>query len=550
MTDGTPYPSAGRYVVRWIERSLVHGEGDILGQPVRLQRFWKYVIERMYQFDPATGRLIHDRVLVGIPKGNIKTETIGQIGDAELLGWLAPVSPHVVISAASWDNANRLFGAARLAIEGDGEDKVSPLLPFVKPGEHLLDDRILRPDRPGRLYRTAAVAGTQDGGLPTAHLGDELHEWEGERRERVWTVQGKSLRKRRVPRPLPEWIARELGIDTLYGALQIGITTADDTLDSLLGRLYTHGLAVASGEVVDPGFLFLWWQAGLRVVGADGEATPGWDLTDPDERRQAILEANPAVGSALTLDSLERSYMDPTVPLDEFLRYNLDIFVSHPDAWLPESVIDGRRRDAMKVGAPPPDKTPIVVGFDGSNNRDCTALVGWTLDDDYGFVIDAWEPEGGQPVPRVEVDAAVHRAFTTWDVVEFAGDPPGWRTELETWEAEFGAREHDDKLDRVTGSGRVLRFPTFAYNRFGPACAEFKTAFLVGGPTYDGHPMLVRHFKNARRQDTRHGQVIVKESKSSSRRIDLADAAIIARHRARWHAAHRVARARGRAWSF
>ena len=226
--------------------------------------------------------------------------------------------------------------------------------------------------------------------------------------------------------------------------------------------------------------------------------------------------------------------------LDDFLRYNGDLFVSHPDAWLTEAIIDGRRRSARKVEPPPPPGTPIVVGFDGSNNRDCTGLVGWTIDTDYGFVIDAWEPEDGEPVPRREVDAAVHRAFATWDVVEFDGDPPGWRTELEGWEAEFGTREHDEKNDRIVGSGRVLRFPTFVYSRFGPACAEFKTAFIVGGPTYDGHPMLVRHLKNARRQDTRHGQVIVKESKSSVRRIDLADAAVIARHRARWHAAHRA----------
>jgi phage terminase large subunit-like protein len=544
LPDGRAYPTMGRLVGRWIERSLVHGEGDALGEPVILEPFQQYILDRIYQYDPATGRLLYNRVLIGVGKGNSKTELAAHIGLAELLGPIAPRSPNVPVSAASWDQANKLFGAARYAIEGDGQEKKGPLAPFFRAGDTILDDEIRRPDRPGKLYRIAAVAGTNDGGLPTCTLGDELHEWEGERRERVWTVMGKGIHKRRVPRELSPKVAAALGIDAIYGALQIGITTAGDTLDSLLGRLFTHGVAVATGEVEDPSFLFLWWQMRVKVRREDQESAQGWDLTVPEERHQAILEANPAAGAFLPVEGLEASYDDPTVPFDDFLRYNGNLFVSHPDAWISEALVDGRRKDPHQVGQPPPKGTPIVVGFDGSNNRDCTGLVGWTLDSDYGFVIDAWEPEDGQPVPRTEVDAAVHRSFATWDVVEFAGDPPGWRSELEAWEAEFGTREIDEKYDRVTGSGRVLRFPTFVYARFGPACAEFKTAFIVGGPTFDGHPMLVRHLKNARRQDTRHGQVIVKDSKNSKHFIDLADAAVIARHRARWHATHRAPRRR------
>jgi phage terminase large subunit-like protein len=62
----------------------------------------------------------------------------------------------------------------------------------------------------------------------------------------------------------------------------------------------------------------------------------------------------------------------------------------------------------------------------------------------------------------------------------------------------------------------------------------------MGEFTIDGDPMLIRHLKNAQAYDTRHGQVIVKDSKNSPRKIDAADAAIIARHRARWHAKRAV----------
>ena len=523
----------------------MHGEGDALGRRVVLEPFQRFILDRVYEYDPATGALLHDRVLVGTPKGNSKTELLAQVGLAELLGPLAPTAPNVPVSAASWEQADKLFGAARFSIEGDGAGARSPIASHFKRGLHLLDSEIVNPDRPGRLYRIAAVAGTNDGGLPTCTVGDELHEWEGERRERVWTVMGKGLRKRSVDRPLTPLLRDLLGLPGgMRGALQVGITTAGDTLDSLLGRLFLHGVAVASGEAEDPGFLFLWWQMGVRVRGeADDGGGAGWDLDDPGQRTQAILEANPAAGSFLPLEGLEASWRDPTVPLDEFLRYNGNLFVSRPDAWLPEALIDARRRDPDGTAPPPRDGAPVVLGFDGSNNRDCTALVGWGVDDDYGFVVAAWEPEGGEPVPRTEVDAAVHAAMRRWDVLELAGDPPGWRTEMEGWEAEWGTAELDEAHDRTTGSGRVLRFETYVYPRFGPACAEFKQAFLEGdrglgrerGPQFDGHPMLVRHLKNAHALDTRHGQVIVKERKGSTRRIDLADAAIIARTRAQWH---------------
>ena len=517
----------------------------MLGDPVRLQPFQREMLRRQYQYDPETGQLLYDRVLYGLPRGNIKTELIGDVGDAELLGPISPRSPNVPVVAASFEQADRIFSAARLGIEGDG-DRKGPLSGFFKPGEHLQETRILRPDRPGRLYRVAAVAGTNEGGLPTSVLCDEVHEWVGESRERVWTVMSMGARKRRVVRPLSPRVSAALGLPALYGSQHIGITTAGDTLDSLLGRLYDHGIAVASGEVDDPSFLFMWWSAEIAVVTEEGE-TPGWHLDDPAELRQAILDANPAVGSALTVDGVEASYRDPTVPLNEFLRYNLNLFVSSPDAWLDVATLESRRVFPDRTAPPPPPGTAIAVGFDGSNNRDVTALVGWTVEDDYGFLIDAWEPENGDPVPRTSVDAAVKRTFETWNVVEFAGDPPGWRSELEAWEAEFGTRGFDpgdsDWRDasggRVLGSGRVLRFPTFNYALFGPACAEFKTAFIVGGPRLDGSPLLMRHLRNARGYDTRHGQVIVKDGKNSPRRIDAADAAVIARRRAMWHRAQR-----------
>lgn len=315
-----------------MQRYLVHGEGDVLGQPVRLALFWRYVFARLLEFDPLTGRLAHDRALVGMGKGNIKTETFGMFGVTELCGPIAPLrSPRVVLSAAGYDQSRELFGAARLSIVGDPDNGLpGPLSAYFRDGDHILEDRILLPDGVGRIERIAAVGGTNDGGKPTAHLGDEVHEWESERARRVYTVQGKSLRKRKVPRRTPPELGLAPGI-ILHGAIQAGLTTAGADRDSLLGTLYEHGVAVAKGEVDDPGFLFLWWEADER-----------WNLDDPAQLRQAILEANPAAGDALSIPNLEASYHDDTVPRSEFVRYNLDRWPDDETAWMPANLWDAR----------------------------------------------------------------------------------------------------------------------------------------------------------------------------------------------------------------
>lgn len=325
LPDGRPWPTAGRLVARFQERYLVHGEGDVLGQPIRLPLFERYILNRLWEYDPATGRLAHDRVLLILPKGNDKTEQVARISVSDLVGPIAPVSARIVIAAASYKQSLEGFTAATLAIKGDGEERAGPLYPFFRDGDHLLEDRILNPEGHGYIQRIAAVGGTNDGGKPTLFLGDELHEWLTERQRRVYVVQGKSIRKRRVIRRTPAALGLPAGVQ-LHGGMQIGITTVGASQDSLLGELYAHGVKVAAGEIDDPGFLFLCW-----------EADPTLDLDDPEQRRQAILQANPAAGQFLPVENIEASFRDPTVPRSEFLRYNLDIW---PDTvgeggWMP-----------------------------------------------------------------------------------------------------------------------------------------------------------------------------------------------------------------------
>lgn len=522
----------------------MHGEGDALGERIRLLLFQHFILNRIYEFNPETGRLLHDTVLLVIPKGNGKTELCGFLANVEMQSPLAPLrSPRVTISAASWKQADELLRAAQLAITGS-EDAPGHLSGRFQRGLHLLDDKIIAPTG-GRLQRLAAVGSTADGGKETCHLGDELHEWNGSRPERMWTVKGRSLRKRAVPRGicatcLTELIARHgrtpghrdraLERDhpalPIRGSLQIGITTVGDdptvvTEDpaTLLGRLWRRGVDVAEGRRVEPTLLFMAWQA-----------EPGLDLDNDDDLTQAILQASPAAGFPdlppvhpgavtpfLSVEEKKRSILDPTVPRAEGERYDLGWWSQALDSWMPVIEWMDRRHKAGLVA--PPQGTKVWLGFDGSKSRDSTALWGCTAEG-HLFRYAVWErPPNAGPgwqVPHTEVDDEVQDAFAFYDVQMMQMDPPRWETELERWSEYW--------------PGRVVAFDTAVYERMAPAVGRFTDGVLGENPTitHDGDPVLTRHIANARVKETRWGVVIQKENKDSPRRIDAAVAAVLA----------------------
>ena len=119
---------------------------------------------------------------------------------------------------------------------------------------------------------------------------DELHEIVGNR-ERVHLVLSNGTAKRK-------------------GGFRLGITTAGWDVESLLGRLFDHGLKVNAGKVEDR-FLFSWHSA-----------EEGTEPKPRDEWRDAIRSANPAAGDVLDLESVVSRVME--MPLFEAQRYMLN----------------------------------------------------------------------------------------------------------------------------------------------------------------------------------------------------------------------------------
>jgi phage terminase large subunit-like protein len=78
----------------------------------------------------------------------------------------------------------------------------------------------------------------------------------------------------------------------------------------------------------------------------------------------------------------------------------------------------------------------------------------------------------------------------------------------------------------------IVEWPSTSARRMIPACAKIYDAVVDGEMFHDGDPTLARHIDNAVVKTDNLGSRIVKDKRSSQRRIDAAVAAVLAFDRA------------------
>ncbi len=366
----------GPLAAAWIESNVVHGEGDKCGHPFVCTADQRRFLDRLLRHD-AAGRLIVRRALLGRAKGWGKTEFVAAIGLFFLCGPLAPVAPNIPVAAASWEQADLLFGSARVMVaEG-------PLKPFVE----TFDTELLRTDGPGKMFRVAAAAGTNDGGRPTVFLADELHEWIGNK-ARVFLVIANSTAKRR-------------------DALVLGISTAGSDDSELLRSLYDYGKRVEAGEIDDPGFLLDWCEA-------DAELDPN---LGPEVRAEMARQANPHAEEFGLLEHVERRWHE--IPEHEWRRYFANQWVSvAAESWLPPGAWAACESD---LGLSPDADTWVTV--DMALRHDTVAVMwGQWVGDRLVVRHRLWEPKG-DTVDVSSVEQHLRELHRRYRVREVAYDP-------------------------------------------------------------------------------------------------------------------------------
>jgi hypothetical protein len=163
----------------------------------------------------------------------------------------------------------------------------------------------------------------------------------------------------------------------------------------------------------------------------------------------------------------------------------------------------------------------VVLALDGSFSQDSTALVVCSVGAaPHLDVLGLWEnPNPADESYRVDVldvENTIRDACRRWRVLEVTADPFRWQRTL--------AVLADERIP-------VTEYPQ-SPARITPATTGLYEAVVNGTVTHSGDQRLARHVANSvLRVDTR-GSRLVKESKHSKRRIDLAVAPVMAHSRA------------------
>lgn len=248
---------------------------------------------------------------------------------------------------------------------------------------------------------------------------------------------------------------------------------------------------------------------------------PPEELSYTNQRDRAKIHKYVYAGcDHINLDAIERDAQklirrgDP----GQAERFFGNRVVAGARAWMP---IEAWR--ALGVDRDVPEKTQIVLGFDGSDIDDWTGIRAETRD---GFQFTPVTPAGPTiwnpadyegHVPRLEVSDAVAWLFVHFDVVRMYCDPPYWETEVDSWAAKHGET-------------KVIRWATYRPSAMHAAAERMVTDVTRADPsfTHDGCEHTSNHV-NATRTLQRPAARYYKLTKpGDGRKIDLAVCSILA----------------------
>ncbi|MGA5489572.1 terminase [Streptomyces pseudogriseolus] len=518
-------PTLGYYVLDWMMQNLAQPGRD-LDDPAPFLPTAEQAefLLRFYEVDPVTGRRVIHRGLLSRPRGWGKSPFVGAIALAEACADVvgAGFDAYGEPVGRPWHSIRTPLVRIAAVTEAQTDNTWLPLLEMARGGSLSTDygleclDTVIYLPRGEISPITSSATSTKGDPACFASL-DQTETWTdsngGVRLAKVMRLNAAKLGGSLIETPNAYTPGEGSVAETSAAAYQAII----DGRSRARGILVDHREAPPDTDLTDEQSLV----AGLRYAYGDSSDHPdGCVLHDP-----------PCEPGWSPIERLMSEFWDTSnEPQD--LRGDLLNQVTHAaDAWLSEPEV--RAASDLNRAVQPGDR--IVLGFDGSRKRnrkvtDATALIGCRLSDGHVFTIGVWEqPEGkageGWQVPVVEVLAAVHEAFATYDVVGMYADPAKWESHVADWEAAYGPRLQVQATRNhpiewwMTGGRSVLIVR---------ALEKFHTALTEGELTHDASSAIVRHLCNARRRTSRSGLQIAKPHPDSPQKIDAAVAAVLA----------------------
>ncbi|MFD5188584.1 terminase [Streptomyces sp. NPDC058357] len=524
--------------VAWMEYFVVHGPGDVQGEPVRHGDEYTGFVVDCYAVDDDEGKLLYDSAFFSRPKGCDKSGLGARIGLFEALGparfagWAEggeiyrdpwglgfeyvyepgepmgrPVKvPYLRIMATEEGQTGNVYDTIYFNLT----DESSPLsaIPGIDPGL----TKINLPQG-GEITPSTASSSSKDGGKETWVCFDESHLYNTPELRRMYATVTRNLRKRK--KGAGTWY---LETTTMFAPGQ----------DSVAERTYEEAEAIREGRK----------KRGRSRLMYDHRYGVCKDLKDEQQLRAALRDAYGDAMEWIDEDTLVDDFYDLRNDSADGKRYFLNSRTSSSDAWMdPDAWLLCRRDEEIAAGE------LVTLGFDGSIRDDATALTACRVSDGHLQLLGVWEkpegPEGdGWQVDREAVDAAVARAFDRFDVCGFYSDPPHWQDYVDAW-----TRDHGDGLQVRATQARPLEWWTNRPTAMEQALNRFTEAVEDKGLSWCGTDKagdtdvdyarkgatLSRHVLNAKRRPMGRNHIgIGKEHPKSPKKIDAAMSAALA----------------------
>lgn len=537
----------GGIAVWWIETFVVHGRGDIAGQPIRYGDEYSGFIFDCYALDKR-GRRLYDSAFFSRPKGTDKSGVAAALclleafGPCRFAGWAKggetytflgqtyvyskgepmgrPVTqPIIRILATEEGQTGNVYDSIYFNLTNED----APLHQLVKAyGVDAGKTRVLlaKTSGGGSIEPMSSGAASKDGGLETFVVFDESHLYIVDRLKKMYGTVTRNLRKRKK-------LAEPWYIETT--------TMYQPGEDSIAEETYRLANMIEEGRTRRKRLLFdhRWGEVGDAQQGAD-------ESIEQYEARLAAAFAD-AYGDATEWNDVEDmldAFFDPRNTLSEQVRYFLNAVVEANNAWLKavewnQIGLKVRAKAWLGLGQKIPWSLPrkgekITLGFDGSRSDDATALVACRVSDGYVWPIiieEAPDDEAAKhwTVDQMKVDKRVRATFKKFTVVGFFADPPYWQDYVDAWDKDFG----DQLVVRGTRD-KGVHFYTSNHKAMAMAVERAHTAILAGHVIHSNDLQMTRHVMNARRWERNGGDVIGKERRGSKNKMDAAMAMVLA----------------------
>jgi phage terminase large subunit-like protein len=300
---------------------------------------WKRFTANIYGWRRWDGRRCYTKGFFSSGRKQAKTQYISALGLSELV-MPEEIGPEIYAAAKDREQASRCYIAARdMVLQSPELQEVIQIVDSSKE---------LRHRHNGGVFKALSSEGKSKHGLnPTVVIFDELHAWGAPEQELYDALTTADI--------------------TRKSPLQLIITTAGSSTESICYREYKYAKQLLANEIQDPTYFPLIYEV---PQDADWHDPSLWPL------------ANPALGHLFSMETLTEKYtsiLPRPAEHNKFRRLYLNQWTEASEVWIPP--VEWDACGVPRSEWPALDYAPCYAGLDLSYSRDLTAFaVTWKKD--------------------------------------------------------------------------------------------------------------------------------------------------------------------------